>query len=85
MVVTSVYSANPLITQGTLSGVKDEAESARNKLRKLLLEGFKEVAKPGTEYCGQFRVLETINCVNRVAYLNEVSPLLAPRMTSAFS
>jgi energy-coupling factor transporter ATP-binding protein EcfA2 len=62
MVVTSVYTANPSIAQAALSDVKEEAESARNKLKKLLLDEFKKVAKPGPEYYGQFyAVVKIIN------------------------
>lgn len=61
-VVKSVYSANASLVQAQTSNIKEEAESAKNKLKKLLLEEFKKVAKPGPEYYGQFySVVKVIN------------------------
>ncbi len=45
-----------------MSNIKEEAESAKNRLKKLLLEEFKKVAKPGPEHFGHFySVVKTIN------------------------
>jgi hypothetical protein len=61
-VVTSVHAANPSVVQALTSNVKEEADSARNKLKRLKLDEFKKVAKPGAEYYGQFyAVVKIIN------------------------
>ncbi len=51
---TSVYSANPGLVQAAMQGTKDEQESARSNLKKLLLDEFKRNAEPGPEYFGNF-------------------------------
>ncbi|MEA2604583.1 MAG: putative ATP-dependent endonuclease of the family [Acidobacteriota bacterium] len=53
-VTTAVYSANPGVVQAAANGTKKEQESARNSLKKLLLEEFKKRASPGQEYFGSF-------------------------------
>lgn len=50
----SVYSANAGLVQASTSNVKDEADSARKKLKRLMLDEFKKVSKPGAESYGQF-------------------------------
>jgi putative ATP-dependent endonuclease of OLD family len=49
-VTKSVYAANPSLVQAATAGTKGEQESARNQLKKLLLEEFKTKAKPGAEF-----------------------------------
>ena len=67
-VTTAVYGANPGLVQAATSGDKDEADSAKNRLKKLLLEEFKKKAKPGTEYFGGFYPLvKLINKASRDA------------------
>ncbi len=53
-VTSAVYAANASLVQIATTGEKDEQESARNKLKKLYLEEFKKVAKPGPECFGNF-------------------------------
>lgn len=61
-VTKAVYGANASLVQATGSNIKEEAESAKAKLKKLLLDEFKKVAKPGPEYFGQFyAVVRIIN------------------------
>jgi putative ATP-dependent endonuclease of the OLD family len=61
-ITTSVYGAHPSLVQEAMQGTKDEQESARNKLKKLLLEEFKKKASPGPEYFGNFYpLIKTIN------------------------
>lgn len=61
-VMKSVYGQNPGLVQASTSSVREEAESARSKLKNLMLEEFKKVSKPGAEYYGQFyRVSRIIN------------------------
>lgn len=61
-VITTVYGANASVVQQATSGNKEEQESARNRLKRLLLEEFKKSAKPGAEYFGNFYPLvKTIN------------------------
>jgi putative ATP-dependent endonuclease of OLD family len=56
-VTKSVYAANPSLVQAATAGTKEEQESARNHLKKLLLEEFKTKAKPGAEFFGNFYAL----------------------------
>jgi hypothetical protein len=51
---TTVYGANAPLVQAATAGTKEEQESAKNRLKKLLLEEFKKTAKAGTEYFGNF-------------------------------
>ena len=61
-VTKAVYGANASLVQATGSNVKEEAESAKNRLKKLLLDEFKKVAKPGQEHFGHFySIVKTIN------------------------
>lgn len=61
-VITAVYGGNVALVQAATSGTKDEQESARSRLKKLLLEEFKAKAKPGEEFFGRFYALaKTIN------------------------
>jgi hypothetical protein len=61
-VTTSVYAANPGFVQAATNGTKEERESARNNLKKLLLDEFKAKAKPGPEFFGSFyAVTKAIN------------------------
>lgn len=53
-VTTAVYGANPNLVQMATAGSKAEQESAKNQLKKLLLEEFKKQAEPGQEYFGNF-------------------------------
>lgn len=50
----AVYSAHANLVQEATQGTKEEQESARNKLKKLILEEFKRKATPGAEYFGGF-------------------------------
>jgi putative ATP-dependent endonuclease of the OLD family len=61
-VTSAVYATNASLVQIATAGEKDEQESARNKLKRLYLEEFKRVAKPGPEYYGNFYpIVRTIN------------------------
>lgn len=61
-VTTAVYGGNAALVQAATSGTKDEQESARSRLKKLLLEEFKAKAQPGEEFFGRFYALaKTIN------------------------
>ncbi len=61
-VTKAVYGANSDLVQAATSGTKDEQQSAKNKLKRLLLEEFKRVAKPGIEDYGHFyRITKAIN------------------------
>ena len=61
-VTTAVYGANPGLVQAATAGTKEEQDSAKGSLKKLLLEEFKRTAKPGPEYFGQFYpVVKAIN------------------------
>ena len=53
-IMKSVYGANPGLVQASTSNVKDEAESARSRLKRLMLDEFKKASKPGPEFYGQF-------------------------------
>jgi len=61
-VTTSVYAANPSLVQAATAGTKEEQESAKGRLKKLLLAEFKAKAKPGAEFFGNFyAVTKVIN------------------------
>lgn len=61
-VTTAVYGGNAGLVQAATSGTKEEQESARGRLKKLLLEEFKARARPGDEFYGNFYSLaKTIN------------------------
>lgn len=53
-VITAVYAAHSNLVQTATSGTKEEQESAKNRLKRLLLEEFKRVARPGQEDFGHF-------------------------------
>lgn len=59
-VTTAVYGANADLVQAATAGTKDEQESAKNRLKKLLLAEFKRQATPGTEYFGHFYALTRV-------------------------
>lgn len=61
-VTKAVYAANPDLVQAATAGTKDEQNSARNNLKKLLLAEFKAKATKTPEYFGQFyQVTKVIN------------------------
>jgi len=53
-VTTAVYAANPSLVQAATAGTKEEQDSAKGRLKKLLLEEFKRVATPGVNDFGHF-------------------------------
>jgi len=59
-VIKSVYAANASLVQAATAGTNEEQKSARNKLKKLLLEEFKKKASPGKDYFGKFYPLVKI-------------------------
>jgi hypothetical protein len=62
-VTTTVYGNNPALVQAATAGTREEQESAKGQLKKLLLEEFKRVAKPGSEYFGGFYPL--VKAINK--------------------
>jgi putative ATP-dependent endonuclease of OLD family len=62
-VTTAVYASNASLVQAATSGTKEEQESAKNRLKKLLLEEFQKKCKPGPEYFGNFHSL--VKVINR--------------------
>jgi putative ATP-dependent endonuclease of OLD family len=61
-VTTVVFGANPALVQAATSGTKEEQESAKNRLKKLLLEQFKKVAEPGSnDFAHFYQLTRTIN------------------------
>jgi hypothetical protein len=61
-VTTAVYAANAALVQEATAGTKEEQESAKGRLKKLLLDEFKREAKPGPDDFGHFYALaKTIN------------------------
>jgi energy-coupling factor transporter ATP-binding protein EcfA2 len=61
-IITAVISANPGVVQAIAAGTKEEQESNRNRLKKLLLAEFKAKASPTQEFFGQFyQVVKVIN------------------------
>jgi putative ATP-dependent endonuclease of OLD family len=53
-ILKSVYGNHVDLVQQLQSANKENRDSARSKLKKLLLEEFKKVAQPGDEYYGKF-------------------------------
>jgi AAA15 family ATPase/GTPase len=53
-VATAVYGAHPGLVQAATAGTKDEQDSAKGRLKRLLLEEFKRQAQPGSEDYGHF-------------------------------
>jgi len=62
-VTTAVYGANAGLVQAATAGTKEEQESAKGRLKKLLLEEFKRTAKPGLEHFGHFYPL--VRAINK--------------------
>jgi predicted ATP-dependent endonuclease of OLD family len=63
-VTTAVYGGNANLVQAATSGTKEEQESAKARLKQLLLAEFKARAQPGDEFFGKFYALaKTINRV----------------------
>jgi len=61
-VTTAVYGRSADLVQAATSGTKEEQESAKARLKSLLLKEFKERARPGQEYFGRFySLVKTIN------------------------
>jgi hypothetical protein len=61
-VTTAVYAANSSLVQAATAGTKDEQDSAKHSLKRLLLEEFKAKATKTPEYFGHFyQVAKTIN------------------------
>lgn len=61
-VTTAVFGANADLVQAATSGTKEEQDSAKGRLKKLLLLEFKDKATPGKEFFGHFYSLsKTIN------------------------
>lgn len=61
-VTTAVYGANADLVQAATCGTKEEQESARSRLKKLLLYEFKAKAQAGDEFFAKFYALaKTIN------------------------
>ncbi len=59
---TAVYSEHADLVQEATQGSREEQESARNKLKKHLLDEFKSKAAPGSQYFGGFYpVVKIIN------------------------
>jgi len=59
-VTTAVYGANADLVQAATAGTKEESESAKNNLKKLLLQEFKNQATPGAAFFGNFYVLSKV-------------------------
>ncbi len=59
-VTEAVYAANASLVQAATAGTREEQNSAKNKLKKLLLQEFKIQASPGTKYFGRFYPLVKI-------------------------
>jgi putative ATP-dependent endonuclease of the OLD family len=51
---TEVYSRSPALVQQAMHGTPDEKESAKNRLKQLMLEEFKRKAEPGEHHFGRF-------------------------------
>ena len=53
-VKNTVYGSNADIVQAATAGTKEEQDRAKGRLKRLLLEEFKQTAKPGIEYFAHF-------------------------------
>jgi len=62
-VTTAVYGNNVDLVQAATAGTKEEQDSAKRRLKKLLLEEFKKQAKPGHEFFGKFYPL--VKAINK--------------------
>ena len=61
-VTEAVYAKNASLVQAATAGTRDEQKSAKNGLKKLLLEEFRAKSSPGMEYFEQFyKLVKTIN------------------------
>ncbi len=61
-VTTAVYGQNANLVQAATSGTREEQESAKSRLKSLLLDEFKKQAKPGPEFFGNFyKLTKAIN------------------------
>jgi hypothetical protein len=61
-VVKKVHAENSDLVQAALNGTADERKSARNRLKRLLLEEFRNTAVPGDEHFKHFyRLTKVIN------------------------
>lgn len=61
-VIMTVYGANPALVQAATAGTKDEQDSAKSSLKRLLLEAFKAKATPTPEFYGPFyKIARVIN------------------------
>jgi hypothetical protein len=61
-VTTAVYGAHPGLVQAATAGTKDEQDSAKNRLKRLLLDEFKRIAKPGSgDFDHFYPLVRTIN------------------------
>lgn len=56
----TVYGANGELVQEVMGGTSDEAKSAKQRLKRLLLNEFKRQAKPGADYFGEFYKLSRL-------------------------
>lgn len=63
-VTTAVYGENADLVLAATNGTREEQESAKAQLKKLLLDEFKARAQPGDEYFGKFYALAKI--INKV-------------------
>jgi energy-coupling factor transporter ATP-binding protein EcfA2 len=63
VVTKAVYEANANLVQAATAGTKEEQDSAKRRLKTLLLEEFEKKAIPGPEFFGSFYTLTKI--INR--------------------
>ena len=63
VVTKAVYEANASLVQAATAGTKEEQDSAKRRLKTLLLEEFEKKATPGPEFFGSFYTLTKI--INR--------------------
>jgi energy-coupling factor transporter ATP-binding protein EcfA2 len=59
-VTKAVYESNADLVQAATAGTKDEQDSAKRKLKTLLLEEFEKKATPGPEFFGHFYALTKV-------------------------
>ncbi len=52
-----MYGGHTDVVQAATAGTKEEQESAKGRLKRLLLEEFKARAQPGEEFFGKFYAL----------------------------
>jgi predicted ATPase len=60
VVKDKVRSDNSALTEQAIHGTKDEQKSAKDRLKQLYLEEFKNTAKPGEEFFGEFYKLTKV-------------------------